>query len=175
MDHSQSSSVKTIFDFIKNEHLLNLYKDNFYLYIKQAKEQLTKNNISLTEGDIIDKYIFDGFSHLDNILKRMEFFPHLINVFYKDFNFLPFLKDVLITNAVSPNDQLIFYDFVEKYLNNNQNNVMDDETNQKKEIFKKELFELISDDNQKEVTMEQLKLFIKLFFDINKIKKKRKR
>ena len=170
MDHSQSSSVKAIFDFIKNEHLLNLYKDNFYLYIKQAKEQLTKNNISLTEGDIIDKYIFDGFSHLDNILKRMEFFPHLINVFYKDFNFLPFLKDVLITNAVSPNDQLIFYDFVEKYLNNNQNNVMDDEINKKKEEIKNELFELISDNNQKEITKEQLKLFIQLFFDINKIK-----
>jgi hypothetical protein len=132
MQNSKGSSIKTIYDFIKNEHLLNLYKDNFLLYIKQAKEQLTKNNISLTEGDIIDKYIFDGFSHLDNILKRMEFFPHLINVFYKDFNFLPFLKDVLITNAVSPNDQLIFYDFVEKYLNNNQNNVMDDEINKKK-------------------------------------------
>ena len=165
-----NSSIKILLDFIKNEHLLNLYKDNFHLYIKQAKEQLTKNNISLTEGDIIDKYIFDGFSHLDNIKKRIEFFPYLINVFYKDFNFLPFLKDVLITNSVSPNDQLIFYDFVEKYLNNNQNNIMDDETNKKKEEIKNELFELISDKNQKEVTMEQLKLFIHLFFDINKIK-----
>ena len=173
MDKSNDNSVTTIFDFIKNEHLLNLYKDNFRLYIKQAKEMLTKNSISLTEGDIIDKYIIDGFSHLGNITKRMEFFPHLINVLYKDFNFLPFLKDVLITNAVSPNDQLIFYDFVEKYLKSNENNVIDDEANKRKEEIKNELFILLSDDNQKEVTMEQLKLFIKLFFDINKIKKER--
>jgi len=174
MENSKNNSVKTLLDFIKNEHLLNLYKDNFLLYIKQAKELLTKNNISLNDGDIIDKYIFDGFSHLDNILKRMEFFPYLINVFYKDFNFLPFLKDILIANAVSPNDQLIFYDFVEKYLNNNKNNPIDDETNKKKEEIKNELFELLSDDNQKEVTMEQLKLFIKLFLEINKIKEEEK-
>ena len=36
--------------------------------------------------------------------------------------------------------------------------------------IRQELFELISEDNQKDVTMEQLKLFIALFYGMNKKK-----
>ena len=166
-------------DFINNYHLITLFKDNFYLYIKQAKELLEKNNISLKDGQVIDKYLIDGFTHNENINKRMTIFPYLINIIYKYYDFLPFLKDVLINNAVSPNDQLIFYEFVKNYINDNNdnNNIRNDDDENEEEIKKQkekkgkirqELFELISDNKQNEVTAEQIKLFIALFFDMNK-------
>ena len=58
-------------DFIKDQHLLHLFEDNFNLYVKQTKELLSKNNISFSEGEKIDKFIVDGFSHLDNIKKGL--------------------------------------------------------------------------------------------------------
>ena len=182
MDKIQYNSNDILKNFIKDQYLLALFKDNIYLYIKQSKELLEKNNISLKDGQIIDKYLIDGFTHNENINKRMSIFPYLINI-YKYYDFLPFLKDVLISNAVSPNDQLIFYEFVKNYLfENNDNFRNDDDENEEeikkqkeqKEKIRKELFELISDANQNEVNVEQIKLFIALFFEMNKdnIKKK---
>ena len=162
-------------NLIKDRYLLKLFEDNFYLYIKQVKELLEKNNISSTDGEIIDKYIFNGFTHLDNIKKRMEIYYELIDGLYKDYDFLPFLKEVLITKAVSPNDQLIFFNFVKKYLSSDDNesySINDNEcsTKNQKEKIKKELFDLLSDNNQKDIRVEQIQLFISLFFDMNRHK-----
>ena len=170
MDKYINESNEKINEFIKDKHLLNLFEDNFHLYIKQIKELLTKNNITFSDGEIIDKYIFDGFSHLDNAQKRMEVYPFLINKLYTDYDFIPFLKEVLITNSVSPNDQLIFYDFVKKYIANNEN--PDDDA--RKEKIRQEIFEILSENKQTDITLEQLKLFIALFFDMNKEKIKLK-
>jgi len=163
-----NESNETINEFTKDKHLLKLFEDNFNLYIKQSKELLSKNNISSSDGDIIDKYIIDGFTHLENIHKRMEVYLFLINQFYTDYDFIPFLKESLINNSVSPNDQLIFYDFVQKYISNNENK--NDEAIKRKEKIRQELFELLSENKQSEIKVEQLKLFIALFFDINKEK-----
>ena len=73
MDKFSDESIDIINDFIKDEHLLKLFEDNYNLYIIKAKELLNKNNI--TEPDIIDKYIIDGFTHVDNVKKRMEIYP----------------------------------------------------------------------------------------------------
>ena len=170
MDKYINESNEKIGEFIKDRHLLNLFEDNFHLYVKQAKELLTKNNITFSDGEIIDKYIFDGFSHLDNAQKRIEVYPFLINKLYTDYDFIPFLKEVLITNSVSPNDQLIFYDFVKQYIANNEN--PDDDA--RKEKIRQELFEILSENKQTDITLEQLKLFIALFFDMNKEKIKLK-
>jgi hypothetical protein len=170
MDKYINETNEKIAEFIKDKHLLNLFEDNFHLYVKQVKELLTKNNITFSDGEIIDKYIFDGFSHLDNAQKRMEVYPFLINKLYTDYDFIPFLKEVLITNSVSPNDQLIFYDFVKKYISNNENT----EDGSRKEKIRQELFEILSENKQTDITLEQLKLFIALFFDMNKEKIKLK-
>ena len=170
MDKYINESNEKINEFIKDNHLLKLFEDNFHLYVKQVKELLTKNNITFSDGEIIDKYIFDGFSHLDNAQKRMEVYPFLINKLYTDYDFIPFLKEVLITNSVSPNDQLIFYDFVKKYISNNEST--DDDA--RKEKIRQELFEILSENKQTDITLEQLKLFIALFFDMNKEKIKLK-
>ena len=156
-------------DFTKDQHLLHLFEDNFNLYVKQTKELLSKNNISFSEGEKIDKFIVDGFSHLDNVQKRMDVYPFLINKLYTDYDFIPFLKGVLITDPVSPNDQLIFYDFVKKYITNNENTSED--AISRKEKIRQNLFDLLSENNQTEITVEKLNLFIALFIDMNKVKK----
>ena len=166
IDKKNEEYKEIINDFKKDKHLLNLFEDNFKLYIKQAKDLLNKNNIS--EPEVIDKFIIDGFTHLKNIEKRMEIYPFLVNKYYTDYDFIPFLKDTLITNAVCPNDKLIFYDFVKKYITDN-NNINNDAVIRKEKI-KQELFEFISEDNQTDITVEQLKLFIALFFDMNNSK-----
>ena len=156
-------------DFIKDQHLLHLFEDNFNLYVKQTKELLSKNNISFSEGEKIDKFIVDGFSHLDNIKKRMDVYPFLINKLYTDYDFIPFLKGVLITDPVSPNDQVIFYDFVKKYISNNENSSED--AISRKEKIRQQLFDILSENKEGEITIEKLNLFIALFIDMNKNKK----
>ena len=156
-------------DFTKDQHLLHLFEDNFNLYVKQAKELLTKSNIAFSEGEKIDKLIVDGFSHLDNVQKRMDVYPFIINKLYTDYDFIPFLKGVLVTDPVSPNDHIIFYDFVKKYITNNENSSED--AISRKEKIRQELFDLLSENKQTEITVEKLNLFIALFIDMNRNKK----
>ena len=146
-------------NFIINDHLLNLFKDNFYKYISIAKETITKENYT----EDIDKLIIDNFTHLQNIKKRMECFLLLINNFYTEFDFLPFAQDVLIDKAVSPNDQLIFYDFVKDYISNNEDSV----NQEKKTKLREQLFKIFTEKNQANITLSQFELFIAIFFDMN--------
>ena len=133
----EKNENEIIKDFIKDKHLLTLFEDNFKLYVIQTKNLLKKNGIS--EANIIDKYIIDGISHLENIKKRMEVYAYLINKFYTDYEFTPFLKDVLLNDPVCPNDELIFYDFLKNYITDNKN--ISDDSIKRKEKIRKELFE----------------------------------
>ena len=73
-----------------------------------------------------------------------------------------------MTNPVGPNDQIILYDFIKKYISDNSyTNNTNDEI---KEKFRQEVLELISENDKNEITLEQLKLFIAMFFDMNKEK-----
>ena len=51
---------------------------------------------------------------------------YLVNKFYLDYDFIPFLKDVLLTNAVSPNDQTIFCDFVKAFIDRHIDDLLND-------------------------------------------------
>ena len=114
MEKINPETNEVLNNFIKDEYLLHIFEDNFKLYNKQANEIMEKNNIP---KDQRDKYkVLDGFSHLENVNKRIETLGHLIKYLYKEFDFVPFLKEVLVTNAVSPNDKLIFYQFVKSFL-----------------------------------------------------------
>ena len=170
LDKFHKDEKEIINDFIKDKHLLNIFEDNFRLYVKQAQELLTNNNIYFSDGDTIDKYIINGFTHLDNIKKRIEVYPDLINKYYIDYDFIPFLKEVLLINPVSPNDHLIFYDFIKTYCTDNDKDNF--EAKVRKEKFREDLFELLSEKNQTEITIEQIKLFKNLFFYVNKDKMK---
>ena len=96
---------------IKDDYLLNLFQDNFKLYNQQAIEIMEKNNILYSNSKSRDEFIINGFSHSENLNKRIEILNNLIKYLYKNYDFIPFLKEVLITKAVSPNDKLIFEKF----------------------------------------------------------------
>jgi len=156
-----------ITEFTKENHIINLFENNFKMYLAKAKEILEKNKIPFTEGETISKYIIDDFTHNDNIQKRLDILPLLINE-YPDYDFLSFLKNILIINPINSNDQLIFYDFIKKFISGKYYTTKISEENRKK--IKQEIFELISKDEQSEINLEQLKLFIAIFLDINKEK-----
>ena len=166
MEKINPETNEVLNNFIKDEYLLHIFEDNFKLYNKQANEIMEKNNIP---KDQRDKYkVLDGFSHLENVNKRIETLGHLIKYLYKEFDFVPFLKEVLVTNAVSPNDKLIFYQFVKSFLK--QESAAGEENEEQKEKNKKKLFELISENYETEVSLDEMNLFISLFLEINKNK-----
>ena len=169
----KEESKESLSDLIKDERWLKLFEDNYKLYIKEAKDILEKNKISLSDGEFIDNYNINGFSHLMNVEFRMKIYKFLVNKMYKNYDFIPFLKKSLIEDFVSPNDQKIFYEFVKGYISDNEN-MIEEEAIKRKEKISQELFELISGNNQNEITVEQLKLFIALFFNMNKDKIKLK-
>ena len=142
--------------FITNDdHLLNLFKKNFYDYISKAKKETEGKN-----AKDIDNYIIDSYTHKQNFQKRMEYFTFLINNFYTKFDFLPFVKDILINNFVSPNDQLIFYDFIKNYILNTSNN-------ENKNKIREQIFKIFTEINQSNINSSQFHLFITLFLEMN--------
>ena len=168
MEKINPETNESISNIIKEEYLLNLFKDNFKLYNKQANEILEKNNILVTDAKARDKFIINGFTHSENVNKRVETFGNLIKYLYKDIDFIPFLKEVLVTNAVSPSDKLIFYQFVKSFLKSD--NAAGEEDGEQKEKTRQKLFDLISENEENEVTLEEMNLFISLFLEINKDK-----
>ena len=163
---SGETQNEVITKFTKDNHIINLFENNLKIYLTKAKEILEKNKIPLTEVETISKYIIDDFSHNDNIKKRLEILPFLINEYYPDYDFLPFLKNILVINSVSSNDQLIFYDFIKNFISDKNNTKKISEENKKK--LRQEIFELISKDEKGQINLEQLNLFIAIFLDINK-------
>ena len=164
----KNEEKEVIKEFIKDNHLISLFEKNLKLYLQKAKEIFEKNKIPFTDGELISKYIIDEYTHFDNIKKRLDILPFLIDKYYPEYDFLPFLKEVLISNPVGVDDQLIFYDFIKKYISDKT--YTSKTSLERKEKLRKDLFELISNNDKGEITLEQLKLFITIFFDINKEK-----
>ena len=111
IEKNKNCPNEVITEFTKDNHIINLFENNFKIYLAKVKEILEKNKIPFTEGETISKFIIDDFPHKDNIQRRLEMLPLLITE-YPDYDFLPFLKNVLVINPVGSNDQLIFYDFI---------------------------------------------------------------
>ena len=87
---------KLISDFIEKENLLKLFEDNFREYNKKAKELMEKDSIPFDDEKLRDNFIVEGFKHSENVIIRIDIFGKLINNIYKNYDFIPFLKDVLI-------------------------------------------------------------------------------
>ena len=151
-------------EFIKEKKLLKIFENNFRLYTEQANEIMKQKGIAFNEGKLRDECIIDNFTHYENVKRRVEILSNMMKTYYKDYDFIPFLKEVLIDKSVSPNDELIFYKFVEFHLMNNE----EENNSEIKENMKLKLFELISENKEKEVTYDQLNLFFMVFLDINK-------
>ena len=148
--------------FVLNETLLNLYKDNFSNYIQRIKEQIKSKNI--TEN--CDNEILDNYTHIINVKKRIEFLNKWITVLYPAFDFVPFLKNILLKDPVSKNDEIIFDEFIQKYISEssaNENQI----SKEKKENMKSQLFKNFIENDQSNMTFSEFKLFISIFLGLN--------
>ena len=158
-------------DFTKNDKLLDLFKNNFNDYISRIKKQIKLNNnnkISEENGKIgnFDEVILDNYSHAINIQKRMEFLNNWIIQIYPSFDFVPFLKEILLDNPVSLNDSEVFNEYMKKYISDYKQ-FENEEQKKRKEEIKKQLFKIFVENNQSSMTMSEFELFIAIFFGIN--------
>ena len=153
-------------EFTKDEHLLNIFKNNFYDYIKKAKEALQNNKKEPKDDN--DNIIIDNYSHVINIQKRINFLKDWIIIIYPNFDFVPFLKEVLLDNPISINDKNIFYEFIKKYLSKSDEKVKESEEKKKRKInIQNKLFQIFNEQEQNSMTMAEFKLFIIIFLEIN--------
>ena len=154
---------ESIKDFVADEKLLNLYKNNFINYIERIKEQIkSKKDLVINP----DEEIIDNYSHTINIKKRIEFLNKWITLIYPAFDFVPFLKEILLSNPVSQNDEIIFYEFIQKYISEsslNENKIR----KEKKDKMKEQLFQNFIENDQSNMTFSEFKLFISIFLGIN--------
>ncbi len=112
MDNLEEISL--LEEFTKDEGLLKLFENNFIKYIEVANEQKKKLGLSGNFND--NELVIDDFTHKENVTKRLEFLSFIVTNIYFAFDFIPLLKKFLIENAVSPNDQYIFSDFIRNYI-----------------------------------------------------------
>ena len=157
-------------EFNKDEHLLILFKDNFYSYIQRIKELIKEKNISdKLDPDKIGNYddlIIDNYSHVINIQKRIEFLKDYIVYIYPNFDFVPYLKNILLDNPISINDGSLFYEFMKKYISEVKVNESQEQKD-KRDNIKNQLFKILAENKQNSMTMSEFKLFIAIFLGIN--------
>ena len=77
-------------DFLKDNHLMKIYEENFTNYINIAKAKFD----SKTQKEI-DSIIIDGYNHTSNIEGRFKLLKFLINNIYQNYDFFPKLKVLL--------------------------------------------------------------------------------
>ena len=153
---------KPVEEFVKDENLLKLYKDNFMLYIARIKEQIkSKPGLINYDNEIVDNY-----THTINITKRIDFLNDWISLIYPSFDFVPFLKEILLINPVSKNDENIFYEFMQKFISENTS-VENKIRTEKKEKIKSQLFKFFIDNEQSNMSYSEFKLFISIFLLMN--------
>ena len=76
---------------------------------------------------------------------------------YPSFDFVPFLKDILLTNPVSKNDEIIFFEFIQKYIS--ENSSMENQIRkEKKEKMKSQLFKSFIENDQTNMSFSEFKL-----------------
>ncbi len=97
---------------------------------------------------------------------RITFLIKVIPILYPKFDFFSFLKEICLEEPVLESDKSFFYDFMEKYINESNTNIIDD-LNEEKIAIKEQLFNMLAKENKNYLSISQFNLYIKLFLDIN--------
>ena len=154
--------IKCLNDFLRAEHLLKIFEENFTNYINIAREKIS----SLSPKEI-DNIIIDGFNHNENINERLSFLEILSNKIYPNYNFLPKIKELLLDNPSASSDKILLYEFITKFFS------LERIKNIKNEI-REYLFEIFKKINYTKMTFEQFKILLELFLSLNSSKLKLK-
>ena len=151
-------------NFLKDEHLIKIFEENFTNYINIVKEKLKSPNIKTVEEIFID-----GFNHKNNIDGRLAFLLSIIKI-YPNYDFIYKLKELLIDNPAAKEDNKYFFTFMSRYCFP-MVPVGKENKNEKKEILdqtKIKLFNIFAEKDQTEMSYFQFKLFINAFLYLNK-------
>ena len=155
-------------EYTKNDKLLIVFKNNFKNYLQKIKEKIKLEQKENEENKIgnYDEIIIDNFTHVMNLQKRIEFLNEWITKIYPNFDFVEYLKGILLDNPISINDGAMFYDFMKKYISETKANESD-ETKEKRNNIKNKLFKIFVENNQNSMTISEFKLFMAIFLGIN--------
>ena len=101
---------KSIYEkLIKDNNLIQIIETNFRLYKQEANEIMEKNNIEFNKKR--DDYLIKGYTHLENVNRRLDLLNLAIIYLYKDYDYLPLLNEILVNKPLSPNDSLRLNEF----------------------------------------------------------------
>ena len=158
-------------EYTKDDILLILFKNNFENYMKKIKKKVEsdKKTVLIKDKNNIGNYdevAIDDFSHVVNVQKRIEFLKNWITQIYPKFDFVEFLKRILLDNPVSINDGSMFYEFMKKYISEVKTNESDYQK-EKKNNIKNQLFKIFVENDQSNMSMSEFKLFMAIFLGIN--------
>jgi len=131
----------------KSKPLIKTFEENFKNYISKIK-----NNTNISNEDKIYQK--------DNIKERLNFLD-ILNEIYPDYNFVPLFKSIL--SSLIPEDKKYFYEYIEKYFDENMNKNRND-------IFL-ELSGLINLDKKEKIySSDEAKIYIRfLYYKYKKI------
>ena len=153
--------IKCLNDFLKEEHLIKIFEENFTNYINFARKKFSSKNLI-----DIDRIIIDGFSHYENINERLNFLI-LSNKIYPNYNFLPKIKELLLDNPSASSDKNLLYNFIINFLSLENKNKIKNE-------IREYLFEISKKIDQTKMTFVQFKVLFELFLSLNSSKLKYK-
>ena len=152
---------KEIHKLIDNDKLLNLFKEDFLLYKKKAKESLKEEKGKMKNIKI------DFYTHEENMKNRINFLIKTIQVLYPNFEILEPLKEICFHEPVFQSDKLFFYDCMKKFISEKN---FDKYSKEKKIAIETQLFNMLKEENKTEMTLSQYNLYIEIFLDINRTK-----
>ena len=148
-------------DYLKDQHLIKIFEDNFTNYINKVKERFKSPNINT-----IEQIFIDGANHTNNVNSRLDFLISILVKIYPKYDFIVKLKELLLENSVDKEDKKLFYNFIDNYCF-----PRDENKNVKNEIrdqAKIKLFNIFAEKDQTEMSYSEFKLFIKTFLYLNK-------
>ena len=144
---------KLIQKLIDDDKLLNLFKDNFLLYKKKAKENRKEN-------DKENNLIIDGYTNEENMKNRSIFLIKIIPILYPKFDFFNLLKEICINEPVFPSDKNYFYDFMKKYISENDSSIENNITSKEQKIaIETKLFNMLTEEHKSQMTISQYNLY----------------
>jgi len=167
-DHKENPSYlcdkKCLYDFLKEEHLIKIFEENFTNYINNERKKFTSNSLNdLNEVDTIDEFN----NHNENINERLSFLGIISNKIYPNYYFLPKIKELLLDNPSTDSDNNLFFKFIIEFFS------LENKSNIKNKI-RKNIFEIFKKIDLSKMTFEQFKIILELFLSFNSSKLKYK-
>ena len=101
---------------------------------------------------------------------RVLFLIKIISVLYPKLDFFELLKEICINDPVFETDKLIFYDFMKKYISENNSIGESNESKEHKIAIQTQLFNMLTKENKTEMTSTQFNLYLEIFLNINRAK-----